>query len=158
MPLVRATPKRCLAAEDLFDLVRCDDFELLVGAVGGFFVGAPAAELGGVTKTIALHVFVSYLRDQLRPQRFPRQILPRTPPALRARNSPSAIHLTHGPRFPRMLFQSVLAIRLEKLNQFDPLLVLKTRAHDDVMQKPLVVKQTQQQRTNARAFAFLVPA
>ena len=50
-----------LGREDRLELVWGDDFELGEGAVAGLLVGAPAAELGRVTKTIALHVIVGNL-------------------------------------------------------------------------------------------------
>ena len=71
--------------EDLRELVRRHDLELLEGAVARRLVRAPAPELRRVPKARALHVVVRDLDDELRPQRLPRQILALTPAALRAR-------------------------------------------------------------------------
>jgi len=47
-------------AEDLFDLVGWDHFELGVGAISRLLVRSPTPELGRVAKTIALHVLVRH--------------------------------------------------------------------------------------------------
>jgi hypothetical protein len=56
---------RSLAAggEDFLQLLRRDCFELGVGAVGGFLVGTPAAEVGEVAEPGSLHVLVGDLND-----------------------------------------------------------------------------------------------
>ena len=75
------------ASKDLRELVRRDDFELGVRAVGRALVGAPPAEVRGVTKTAALHVVVSHLDHQLRSQRLPAEVFSLAPATLRARHA-----------------------------------------------------------------------
>ena len=58
--------------EDRFQFMRRDDFQLFERAVRRLLVCAPATELCGVAKTIALHVVVRDLYDQLRSQWLPR--------------------------------------------------------------------------------------
>jgi hypothetical protein len=65
-----------------------------------------------------------------------------TPTTLRSRN---AIDLVACPFFPRMRIQGVLPIRLEKLHQFEPLLIGKARTYAYVLQLSCVVVQSQQQ-------------
>ena len=71
-------------AEDLRELVRRRDRELVVGAAGRCPVGAPAQEDGGVTEAVALHVVVFDLAHAFDAERLPRQILARAPSALAA--------------------------------------------------------------------------
>src|SRR5262249_19320679 len=65
--------------EDRLELVGGDDFELRVGAVARWLVGAPAAELGGGAGAVGLHVVVLDLHAQLAAQRLPRQVLALAP-------------------------------------------------------------------------------
>ena len=90
-----------LAPEDLGELVGRGRFQLVVAAVGGRPVGAPADEVGRVPEPVALEVVVGDLGDALDPQRLPargpcrgssarwrRASAARRPPR-RARRSPS---------------------------------------------------------------------
>src|SRR5687768_8900804 len=63
-------------------LERRNDFELVVAAVPGRLVVAPAQERRRVPETIALHVVVLHFTHALDAQRFPRQILAGAPAAL----------------------------------------------------------------------------
>src|SRR5688500_16008022 len=72
--------------EDLLELVRRRDLQLVVPAVGRPLVGAPAKEDRGVAEPISLHMVVLDLADPLDPERFPREILARAPAALTARH------------------------------------------------------------------------
>src|SRR5688572_23577751 len=59
------TPWTSPPGKNLPQLFRRHDFELGVVAAGWGFVGAPAAELGGVAEAGALHVVVGDLDDEL---------------------------------------------------------------------------------------------
>src|SRR4249920_1555553 len=80
----RASTRRSGSAEDLLELVRSRDLELLVGAVGRRLVGPPSHKDRRVPEARALHVVVLHLAHALDSQRFPRKILARTPSALTA--------------------------------------------------------------------------
>ena len=74
-------------AEDLLELVRRRDLELIVAAVARRLVRPPALEDRRVAEAVALHVVVLDLAHALDPQRLPRQILARAPAALPARHA-----------------------------------------------------------------------
>ena len=57
--------------ENLFQLVRRDDFQLSICAVRRFLVETPAPELRRVTEPVALHVVIGDFEDKFRPDRFP---------------------------------------------------------------------------------------
>src|SRR5947199_208870 len=80
--LVRARARA--GAEDSLELVGRRDLQLIVAAVLGTLVEAPAHELRGVPEARALHVVVGDLADALGTQRLPAQILAAIPPAGRA--------------------------------------------------------------------------
>src|SRR6185369_2330444 len=61
------------------------------------------------------------------------------------------------PLFPRMRLERVLPVRFEKLDQLDPLLIGKTRTHSNVLQLALIVKKSEQQRSDSIPIALLVP-
>jgi hypothetical protein len=71
-----------IARENRHQLVWWNHFELLKRAGLGFLVDPPSAELGHVSKSIALHVFIGDLNYELGSQRFPRKIFPLAPAAL----------------------------------------------------------------------------
>src|SRR5690349_24669464 len=73
------------SSEDRGQLVRGNDLELRIGAVGRALVAPPAPKLRRVPKAAALHMVVGYLDDELRADRLPRQILPLTPTTLHSR-------------------------------------------------------------------------
>ena len=68
-------------AEDALQLVGRRHLELIVAAVLGRLVGAPAHELRGVAEAVALHVVVGDLADALGAQRLPAQVLAAVPAA-----------------------------------------------------------------------------
>ncbi len=59
------------ASEDRRQFFRRNDFELFVGAVLRFLVGAPSAKLRGMTESVALHMIIRNFDHQLRTQRLP---------------------------------------------------------------------------------------
>src|SRR6188768_401729 len=79
-----STSGRAARAEHLLELVRSRDFELVVAAVLGPFVGTPSEERRCVTEAIALHVIVFDLAHALDAQRFPGQVLACAPAAVTA--------------------------------------------------------------------------
>src|SRR5438093_326887 len=78
---------RSATAKDLLQLLRRNNFELRIGAVGWLLVRAPSAELCRMSEAVALHVVVSHLDHQLGSQWLPGQILAVTPAALGARDT-----------------------------------------------------------------------
>ena len=84
-----ATPMQPAArrAEDLLELVRRRDLELIVAAVARLLVGAPPRENRRVTEARPLQVVVLDLAHALDAQRLPRQILAGAPAALAARHA-----------------------------------------------------------------------
>src|SRR5262245_5092293 len=95
---LKADPTYC--AEDLLELVRRRDLELIVPTIGRSLVGSPALEDRRVPEAAALHVVVLHLADTLHPQRLPRQIFPRAPAALAARHAGHLTALGSGPLAP----------------------------------------------------------
>src|SRR5688572_27882955 len=89
-------------AENLLELVRSRDLELVVAAVVRRLVGPPAQKHRGVTKAIALQVVVLDLAHTLDPQRLPREILAGAPAALSARHARHLMSLRRSPFAPRM--------------------------------------------------------
>src|SRR3954469_16605403 len=57
-----------------------------------------------------------------------------------------------------MIHERVLAIRSEIFGELAALLLGETRAYADVLQRALVVEETEQQRSDHCALALLVPA
>src|SRR5262249_731212 len=99
----RTLPVRGRRAEDLLELVRSRDLELIVPADGGLVVRTPPLEHRGVAEAVALHVVVLHFAHAFDAQRLPRQILPRTPPALPARHAGRHHRgAALGPLAPRM--------------------------------------------------------
>src|SRR5690348_2646808 len=92
-------------AEDLAQLERRSDLELIVATVGRLLVGTPAPEVGRVTEAIALQVVVRDLADALDAERLPRQVLAAVPPRGCARHALPLLasgRLPVGPLRPRM--------------------------------------------------------
>src|SRR5437660_8613562 len=134
--------------ENRCQLLRRYDFELSVGAVAGLFVRSPSAKLRGMTEAASLHVVVSDFHHQFGSERFPRQVLALTPPALAARHAFDAFigrTFLVRPRFPRMRIERVFAVRLEEFCQFPALLSAKAGTNPDVLQSTGIIKETQQQ-------------
>src|SRR4029079_10705234 len=84
-------------AEDARELVRRGGLQLVVAAVRGRLVRAPAADRRPVTEPVALEVVVGDLDDALRAERLPREVLAPVPAARRAGQPPPP----PGPRPPR---------------------------------------------------------
>src|SRR5262249_15053252 len=129
-------PLSPIPSEDFRQFLRRHDFKLRIGAVAWLLVLAPSPKLRGVTKSIALHVIISDLDDQLGSQRFPREILARAPAALRTRHTatrPGISVLVFCPAFPWMLGERVLAIRCEELYKLPTNDVAEARAHANVL-------------------------
>ena len=96
-------------AEDLLELVRSRDLELIVGAVVRRLVGAPALETAAWRNAVALHVVVLHFADALDAQRLPRQILARAPAALAARHARRRRLARCRPLAPGMIVERVSA-------------------------------------------------
>ena len=143
-------------AEDLLELVRRRDLELIVAAVGRRLVGPPAQEHRRVAEAVALHVVVLHLAHALDAQRLPRQILAGAPAALaagHARQSPAP-----APRPTRATgcsSSASLAQRRELRGQLLPPRHRERRRHADVMQPARVVVEPEQQRADERPFPSL---
>src|SRR5262245_10675075 len=140
----------CLRAKNFLELVRGGDLELIVAALGGLFVEAPAEEDRGVPKAITLHVIVLDLAYTFDTQWFPREIFSGVPPALSARQARRPFSHRVGPLPPGMILERAFAQWLEFLHQ------LTTHRHGergrdaDVMQVPASVVQAEQQRSDKR--------
>ena len=147
--LERRQPERAGRAEDLLELVRRRDLELIVAAVRRRLVGPPALEDGGVAEAVALHVVVLHLAHALDAQRLPRQILAGAPAALAAGH---ARHLAAVGRRPTRATDDPRARRSRSgASSVDELLARRhreRRGHADVLQRALVVVQPEQQRAD----------
>ncbi len=104
-------------AEDLRELVRRRDLELIVAAVVRLPVGPPAQEHRRVPEAIALQVVVLHLAHALDPQRLPRQILAGAPAALPAGHALPSPLRRRRPLAPRMSSSASLAQRRQLLRQ-----------------------------------------
>src|SRR6185369_4773276 len=138
------------------ELVSGRDFELIVTAVCGIFVRPPALKHRRVAEAVALHVVVLHLADALDLQRFPRQILARTPAALPAGHA-ARFGFGAGPRAPRVIDDRVLAERRELFHQLLAHRHRERRGYADVLQHAAVVIEAEQQRPDS-VLAALVPA
>src|SRR3954469_18069776 len=124
--------------KNLLQLVSGRDFELVVAAIAGRLVGAPAQEDRRVAEAVALHVVVLNLAHALDAQRLPRQVLARAPAALTARH-PARFRSGAGPLAPRMLIHGVLAQRLELGGELLARRHGERGGHAHVLQHALVV-------------------
>src|SRR5262245_40189518 len=148
----REREREGLQAEDLGELVGDGQLELVVGARGGRQVGPPALEAGGVPEPVALEVLVGDLGDELDPQRLPPHVLLGVPAAGGARHPPARlVRLGVGPLLPGMPVERALPVRLELLGELLPQGRGEAARHPDVVQRPLVVVQTEEQRPDAVA-------
>ena len=66
--------------------------------------------------------------------------------------------LALGPLLPRVAGQCILAVGREELGEFEALLSREACAHAYVLQRSRVIEEAEQQRTNRRALAFLMPS
>src|SRR5262245_54579330 len=144
-PARRGPPARLPARpEDLLQLVSRSDFELIVAAVAGFLVGAPALKDRSVSEAIAFHVIVLHFADALDAQRFPRQVFSRAPTALPARHA-GPFRLGARPCAPGMVLQPVLAERRELLHELLAHRHGECRRDAHVLQHPAVVIETEEE-------------
>src|SRR5215469_12060385 len=119
------TKKRKLTSgrKDRGQFLRGNHLELSIRTIRRLLVRSPAPKLCRVPEAISLHVIVGDFDHQFRAQRFPRKVLALTPSALpagHALRTVSQSHMNFGPSLPWMIYQSILAIRFEKLSQFEP--------------------------------------
>src|SRR5260370_19684976 len=98
-------------AENLRELVRRGDLELIVSAVARPLVRAPALEDRRVAKPPPLHVVVLDLADALDSKGFPGEILARAPSALAPRHASHLTATSLGPLAPRMLLDGAFTER-----------------------------------------------
>src|SRR5206468_11303571 len=135
---------RC--TEDALQLVRRRDLELIVPAVGGLPVGTPALKDRGVPEPRPLHVVVFDLADALDPQRFPREVLARAPPALAAGHAGHLRAIEFGPLPPGMILERALPERRELFDELPAHRHRERRGHADVMERAFRVVESQKQR------------
>ena len=131
-------------------LLRRNNFELVIGAVARLLVCSPSAKLRDMTEAAALHVIVCDLYHQFGPQWFPRQILAMTPAALAPRHAMGNFGFTglasvFRPVLPWVSGERILAVRVKKYRKFPALLDAKARTNPDVLQNTSVVKQAEEQ-------------
>src|SRR6185295_12457997 len=119
--------------ENLGELGRRRDLELVVAAVRRPLVGTPAREDGGVPEPIALEVVVLDLAHALDAQRLPGEILARAPPALAAGHADRALD-RFGPVPPGMRAERALAQWLQLPRETAPGLHRERRGHAHVVQ------------------------
>src|SRR6185369_6266083 len=143
--------------ENLLELIGAGGLELVVAARRRRPVRAPAQKSGRVPEAVALQVIVFHLAHALDAQRLPRQVLARAPPALPAGHALRSALGGLRPPAPRMPLERVLAQRLELLRELLARGHGEGRRHADVMQRPLVVVETEEQRAHC-ILAALVPA
>src|SRR5688572_20979801 len=87
--------------ENLLELVRRRNLELVVSAFVRRLVGPPPQKRRGVPEPVALQMVVLHLADALDAERLPRQILAGAPAAVPARH-PLSGSLRLGPLTPRV--------------------------------------------------------
>ena len=135
--------------EDLLELGGRRDLELVVAAVSGLLVSAPAQEDRGVAETVALQVVVLHLADPLHAQGLPREVLARAPPALSPGHALGAVsHLR--PVLPGMGGERVLAEGVELLDETPPLRHREGRGHAHVVERARVVVEAEEERAEER--------
>ena len=59
-----SSPILATASENPGQLLRGNDLQLGIGAIGGLFVGTPSAELRRMPEAISLHVVVGHFDNQ----------------------------------------------------------------------------------------------
>src|SRR5690606_14763221 len=143
-PWETLTPGDGAGGKDLVEVVGAHFFELIVPAVAGLLVGAPANECGAVPEAIPLQMIVLHLADALEPKRLPRKVLAGTPTAFSARRPHGLIALSE----PGVI---LLRIRAERGQLASQLLAPRHRKGGrdaDVVQHPIIVIQSKQQRAD----------
>src|SRR5687768_14385619 len=145
-------------AEDFLQLEWRSDFELIVAALGWWFVGSPAQEGGGVAEAVPLHVVVLHFAHAFDAEGLPGQVFARAPAALAAGHARHLLTGVRGPLAPGVILHRILAERCQLRRELLSALHRERRGHTDVMQAAAVVEEAQQQRADANALAVLVPA
>src|SRR5437773_11864124 len=144
-------------AEDLFELERRGDVQLIVAAVARLFVGPPSEERRRVPETVALQVVVFDLAHSFDTQWFPRQVFAGTPAALAAAHAREIARVDFGPFPPRMIVERRALQRGELADEVLPDGHREGGRHADMVQPSPIVVEPEQQRTDAVASA-LVPS
>jgi len=99
-----------------------------------------------MAKAVALHMLICDLDDQLRAQRFPRQVFALTPPALASRQAMIAIPIrVVSPVSPGMARECIAAIWLEMLNEGSAVVKFETGAYTDVLKRTRIIIKTQKE-------------
>src|SRR5688572_21763821 len=117
--------------------------ELIVAAVGGRSVRAPAHEGGGVAESVVLEVVEGDLADELGPHRLPGEILAAVPARLRAGQAPALLDrgsLGDRPVPPRMILDAG-SIGFEKLHQLRTTGHGERRGHTDRLEEAGIVEE-----------------
>src|SRR5437879_2893046 len=143
-------------AEDLFELVRRRDFELIVPAVARPLVRPPSDKYGRVAKAPSLEVVVLHFADPLDPQGFPRKILARAPAALASWHARELAGASPRPVAPRVILEGALSQRGKLQGQLLARRHRECRCHSHVLQRPSFVVEPEQQGAH-RVVAGLVP-
>src|SRR4051812_24131807 len=108
---------------------------LVRGALRGLLVGSPPHERRGVPEAVLLHLVVGNLADELRRQRNPADVACAGPARRAAGRAPSD--------------EACSALELVQLLQQRPAFGgLERRRVSDVMQRPVFVVETEQQRAD----------
>src|SRR5262249_13347332 len=149
-PLPDSIKKLSPVGEDGCQFLRRDYFELGVGTINWLFVCSPSAELGHVTEAASLHVLVRDFHHEFGPHWFPGYVLALTPAALATRHALRnsgfiGLGSVFRPGFPGVSDERVLAVRLEEFREFAALLCAEACTHADMLQRPSIVVEAQQQ-------------
>src|SRR5215471_14006000 len=139
--------------------MRRDDLELRIRTVAGLLVGAPSSKLSRVAESVPLHVVVSNLDNEFRPERLPGQILALTPAAQATRHTHGVLfRIRPGPILPGMVAQSIAPILAQMLHKLTPLRLGEAGADADMMKAARFIEETKEKRPNRLALAILVPS
>ena len=96
-----------------------------------------------VSETRALHVLIRDLDNKLNAQRFPTQIFARAPSRLTSGHAAAGLCLVALPVSPRMLAQSIFAIRRKKLDKLFAFGSGEAGTDSDVLKLPRIIVQAQ---------------
>lgn len=132
-----------------------------VGTAGGFFVKAPALEVGHMAEAAGLDVLVGHLDDAFGANGFPGEVFAVAPAALCAGHAVFLILAVGAilfPIAPGVMGEGVFAVRREDLNQFAAFRGGEAGADAYVLKGSGVVKQPQEQRAYLLALRAFVPA
>src|ERR1700730_13903982 len=134
-------------AEDLLELVRSRDLELVVAAVTRPLVWPPPKKDCRVPEAPSLQVVVFDLADPLDPQRLPRKILAGAPAAL-ASGHPGELAASLRPVSPRMVRQGSFSQGCELQDELLARRHRECRRHTHVLQRAAFVVEPEQQRAD----------